>query len=92
MNYTKTAVSIPQDVFEGGEAAAKELGISRSELYARALRDLLRARKVVAARARLDAALLSNGSSEEGARLARHLHGVASVTMRQAAERGESTW
>lgn len=92
MNYTKTAVSIPQDVFEGGEAAAAELGISRSELYVRALRELLRARKVAAARARLDAALMPPVSDEDQARLARDLHGVASATTRQAAARGESTW
>jgi hypothetical protein len=33
----KTAVSIPDDVFEKGEKAAKRLKLSRSELYARAL-------------------------------------------------------
>lgn len=33
----KTAVSIPDDVFEKGEKAAKRLKMSRSELYAKAL-------------------------------------------------------
>jgi len=33
----KTAVSIPDAVFEKGEAVAKRLDISRSELYARAV-------------------------------------------------------
>ena len=91
MNYAKTAVSIPRDVFEGGEAAAAELGISRSELYAQALREMLRTRKVAAARARLDAALLSQGLGD-AEDLGRDLHRVASATMHRAVERGESTW
>jgi metal-responsive CopG/Arc/MetJ family transcriptional regulator len=33
----KTTVSIPDDVFEKGEKAAKRLGMSRSELYAKAV-------------------------------------------------------
>jgi metal-responsive CopG/Arc/MetJ family transcriptional regulator len=33
----KTAVSIPDDVFEKGEKAARRLKMSRSELYARAV-------------------------------------------------------
>jgi metal-responsive CopG/Arc/MetJ family transcriptional regulator len=35
----KTAVSIPDDVFEEAEALAGELKTSRSELYSRALRE-----------------------------------------------------
>jgi hypothetical protein len=38
----KTAVSIPSDLFERAEALAKERGVSRSELYAQALRQLIR--------------------------------------------------
>jgi len=33
----KTAVSIPDDVFEKGEKAAQRLKMSRSELYAKAV-------------------------------------------------------
>ncbi len=33
----KTAISLPDELFEQGEAEAKKLGVSRSELYARAL-------------------------------------------------------
>ena len=33
----KTAISLPDDLFERGERLAKRLGISRSELYRRAL-------------------------------------------------------
>lgn len=37
----KTAVSIPDDVFEEAEALAQRAKRSRSDLYARALRDYL---------------------------------------------------
>jgi metal-responsive CopG/Arc/MetJ family transcriptional regulator len=37
----KTAVSIPDDVFEAAEKAAKRLGVSRSELYANAVREFV---------------------------------------------------
>lgn len=38
----KTAVSIPNELFESAEGFARRLGITRSELYAKALRDYLR--------------------------------------------------
>jgi len=37
----KTAVSIPDRVFESAEKLAARLGVSRSELYARALASLV---------------------------------------------------
>ncbi len=37
MNVTKTAVSLLREIFDEGERVARYLGISRSELYARAL-------------------------------------------------------
>jgi len=37
----KTAVSVPDPLFQRAERTAKRLGISRSELYARALNDFL---------------------------------------------------
>ena len=37
----KTAVSVPNKVFERGERLAKRLKVSRSELYSRALREYL---------------------------------------------------
>lgn len=33
----KTAISLPDELFEQAEAEAQKLGVSRSELYARAL-------------------------------------------------------
>jgi hypothetical protein len=40
----KTAISIPDDVFEQAEQAAKRLGLSRSELFTRAVRAFLETR------------------------------------------------
>ena len=37
----KTAISLPDQLFRSGDALAKRLGVSRSELYARALAEYL---------------------------------------------------
>jgi predicted transcriptional regulator len=37
----KTAISIPDDLFEAAEGLAEELRVSRSQLYARAVAELL---------------------------------------------------
>jgi metal-responsive CopG/Arc/MetJ family transcriptional regulator len=37
----KTAISIPDDVFESADELAEELGVSRSELYATAVAEYL---------------------------------------------------
>lgn len=37
----KTAISVPDDVFEAAEDLAKELGVSRSQLYARAVAEYI---------------------------------------------------
>ena len=37
----KTAISIPDDVFNDAERAAKKLGVSRSELYASAVAEFI---------------------------------------------------
>ncbi len=37
----KTAISLPDEVFERAELAAKRLNVSRSELYSRALSEYL---------------------------------------------------
>ncbi len=37
----KTAISLPDSVFHAAEAVAKQLGVSRSELYAKALAEYL---------------------------------------------------
>lgn len=37
----KTAVSIPNELFESADGLARRLGMTRSELYAKALREYL---------------------------------------------------
>ena len=37
----KTAISIPDQIFSAAEQTAKRLGVSRSELYASAVRDYI---------------------------------------------------
>jgi metal-responsive CopG/Arc/MetJ family transcriptional regulator len=51
----KTAVSIPDPVFDAAEELAARLGLSRSELYARALADYVGERAERRVTARLDA-------------------------------------
>ena len=51
----KTAISIPDPVFQSAEELAARLGISRSELYCRALRELLDREDRSAITAQLDA-------------------------------------
>ena len=37
----KTAISIPNDIFDAAEKTAKRLGVSRSELYSNAVKDYI---------------------------------------------------
>ena len=41
----KTAISLPDDLFEAADALAKELGVSRSKLYATAVAEYLARRR-----------------------------------------------
>lgn len=59
----KTAVSIPDPIFEAADALARRLGISRSELYARALTMAIEAEQTDAVTARLDAIYEDHDSS-----------------------------
>jgi len=55
----KTAVSVPNDLFVHAEHLASQLGISRSELYARALRELVERLESAAVTKQLDAAYVT---------------------------------
>ena len=50
----KTAISIPDEVFDAAEEMAKRLGMSRSQLYVTALREFLEAHRSRGVTARLD--------------------------------------
>jgi predicted transcriptional regulator len=56
----KTAISIPDEVFRRAERAAKRLGISRSELYTKAITDFLGVRRDSAITASYDEAFGAN--------------------------------
>ena len=51
----KIAISVPDPVFEAAEALARELKVSRSELYARALSAYLETRGAAAVTEKLNA-------------------------------------
>ncbi|HLQ12709.1 MAG TPA: hypothetical protein VK130_05635 [Steroidobacteraceae bacterium] len=51
----KTAISIPDSIFEDAERLAKRRGWSRSELYANAVSDFVKAERFIGVRERLDA-------------------------------------
>ena len=51
----KTAISIPDSLFESADALAERLGVSRSALYARALEAFLADQRRGAVTRRLDA-------------------------------------
>lgn len=59
----KTAISIPDEVFDAAEKLATRLGMSRSQLYATALRQYLEAHRSRGVTARLDAVYNDNDSS-----------------------------
>lgn len=50
----KTAISLPDDLFESADALAKRLGVSRSELYATAVAEFLAKHQNAKVTARLD--------------------------------------
>ena len=58
----KIAISVPDEIFEAGEHLAKQLGISRSQLYANALSAYLSERGAAAVTARLNEVYASESS------------------------------
>jgi len=50
----KTAISLPDEVFEEAERMARRRGMSRSELYARAVAEYLKSERFLGVRERLD--------------------------------------
>ena len=77
----KTAISLPDPVFRSADRLAARLGISRSELYCRAIKDLLARHDESAVTEQLDAIYGAPGAAEgldpaladlQAATLARH--------------------
>ena len=63
----KVAVSVPDAIFEAGEHLARQLGVSRSQLYSDALAAYLSARGAEAVTARLNAVYSSESSAVDAA-------------------------
>jgi metal-responsive CopG/Arc/MetJ family transcriptional regulator len=64
LNSMKVAISLPDDLYRDAEKAARQLGLSRSQLYAAALAEYLARRRSAGIVAALDAVY-----SKEPARL-----------------------
>ncbi len=62
----KTAISIPDDVFADAERLARELNASRSQLYARAVREFVLRHSPDQVTAALDDVCKSVGSADDG--------------------------
>lgn len=59
----KTAISIPDEVFEAADRAAKRLGVSRSELYAAAVHEYVERRRTEDVTTKLNEVYTSNDSN-----------------------------
>jgi metal-responsive CopG/Arc/MetJ family transcriptional regulator len=59
----KTAISIPDPLFQAAEQFAKRMGLSRSELYSVALQEYLQAHKREQITQQLDAVYVDEDSS-----------------------------
>lgn len=59
----KTAISIPDEVFEAADRTAKKLGVSRSELYATAVHEYVKRYRIENITSRLNEVYSSNDSS-----------------------------
>ena len=66
----KTAISLPDTLFKSGDALAKRLGVSRSELYARALADYVAKHKASQFTQRLNAVYAEEESRLDAALVA----------------------
>jgi len=92
MTVVKTAISIDRALFDAAEHMAHELHISRSELYGRALQDLLRRQRRQAIMDQINevqTSLTAEERAEERA-ITEGLGHAFGDTLRLAVERGES--
>ena len=92
MGVVKTAISIDRDLINAGEQMARELNVSRSDLYSRALQSLLRQERRRAIMDRInevEASLTDEDRAEERV-VTEGLSRATGDMLRLAAERGES--
>ena len=69
----KTAISLPDALFKSGDSLAKRLGVSRSELYARALADYVAKHRAGQMTQRLNAVYAAEESRLDAATVAAQL-------------------
>ena len=62
----KTAISIPDSLFEEADEAAKDLGLSRSKLIQTALEEFLKRRRDAQITASINEAIAKYGDPSEG--------------------------
>jgi hypothetical protein len=72
----KIAISVPDPVFKAGEHLARQLKLSRSQLYANALSAYLGSRGAAAVTAKLNEIYGSEPASVDGALVAAQLRSV----------------
>ena len=58
----KTAISVPDEVFEAADRTAKKLGVSRSELYSTAVHEYIERHKMEDVTSRFDDLYASDSS------------------------------
>ncbi len=63
----KTAISLPDALFKSGDTLARRLGVSRSELYARALAEFVAKHKAELVTQRLNAVYAAESSRLDAA-------------------------
>lgn len=80
----KTAISIPDELFESADALAERMGVSRSHLYATAVADFLAKHAGTDVTARLNAVYAA-----EPSRLDPALRRVQARAVRRASQGGE---
>jgi hypothetical protein len=61
----KTAISVPDPVFDRAEGVSKRLGLSRSTLYSKALEAFLSSHRTSGVRAALDAVYKTEDSEQD---------------------------
>ena len=61
----KVAISLPDDVFAEGEAMARRLKTTRSQVYARALREFVERHNPATLTCMIDEALLAAGDEDD---------------------------
>jgi hypothetical protein len=83
-HIVKTAISVPDEIFEQATGQAAELGISRSEFFARAARRYLDELATRSLTSQIDQALLAAGDDDSGA--------AAAAAGRRLLAAGDDDW